>query len=148
MLQPGRYWPEICQRLGRPELVTDERFDTGQKVIDNARVAAGYVAGMIGALTLEEFRSRMTGAQGQWALVQNYHEAGLDAQARANGYIGRVTDVDGIERELVLAPVQFDGEPPTIDRAPQHAEHTDEILRELGIGDEELIALKIEGAVT
>ncbi|WP_029429581.1 CaiB/BaiF CoA-transferase family protein [Blastococcus sp. URHD0036] len=148
MLQPGRYWPEICERLGRPELVTDERFDTGQKVIDNAAVAAEYVAEMIGALTLEEFRARMKGAQGQWALVQNYHEAGLDSQARANGYIGRVTDVDGIERELVLAPVQFDGEPPVIDRAPQHAEHTDEILRELGIDDDELIALKIEGAVT
>jgi crotonobetainyl-CoA:carnitine CoA-transferase CaiB-like acyl-CoA transferase len=148
MLQPGRYWPEICQRLGRPELITDERFDTGQKVIDNAVVAAGHVAEMIGAVTLEEFRTRMKGARGQWALVQNYHEAGLDPQARANGYIGTVTDVDGIERDLVLAPVQFDETPPEIRRAPQHAEHTDEILRELGVDDDRLIALKIEGAVT
>jgi crotonobetainyl-CoA:carnitine CoA-transferase CaiB-like acyl-CoA transferase len=148
MLQPGRYWPEVCERWGRPELITDERFDTAEKLMANSQVAAAYVAEMIGALTLEDFRTRMKGAQGQWALVQNYYEAGLDAQARANGYIATVTDTDGIQRELVLAPVQFDETPPAIGRAPQHAEHTDEILRELGIDDEELIALKIEGAVT
>ena len=106
------------------------------------------MAEMIGSLTIEEFRDRMRGAQGQWALVQNYLEAGMDPQARANGYVGSVTDADGVERELVLAPVQFDETPPTIRRAPQHAEHTDEILRELGVDDEQLIALKIEGAVT
>ena len=37
---------------------------------------------------------------------------------------------------------------PDIVRAPQFAEHTDEILRELGFDDEELIELKIAGAVT
>jgi crotonobetainyl-CoA:carnitine CoA-transferase CaiB-like acyl-CoA transferase len=33
-------------------------------------------------------------------------------------------------------------------RAPQFAEHTDEILREIGLSDDELIELKIAGAVT
>ena len=90
----------------------------------------------------------MQGAQGQWALIQNYLEAGNDPQARANGYVRAVTDHTGVERELVANPVQFDETPPDIIRAPQFAEHTDEILRELGLDDEELIALKIAGAVT
>ena len=58
------------------------------------------------------------------------------------------TDHNGVERELVANPVQFDESPPDIVRAPQFAEHTDEILRELGFDDEELIELKIAGAVT
>jgi crotonobetainyl-CoA:carnitine CoA-transferase CaiB-like acyl-CoA transferase len=33
-------------------------------------------------------------------------------------------------------------------RAPQFAEHTDDVLRELGLSDEELIELKISGAIT
>jgi crotonobetainyl-CoA:carnitine CoA-transferase CaiB-like acyl-CoA transferase len=33
-------------------------------------------------------------------------------------------------------------------RAPQFAEHTDEIMRELGKTEDELIALKIAGAIT
>ncbi len=35
-----------------------------------------------------------------------------------------------------------------ITRAPQFAEHTDEILRELGKSDDELIDLKLAGAAT
>ena len=37
---------------------------------------------------------------------------------------------------------------PRITRAPQFAEHTDEILRELGKTEDEIIQLKIDGAVT
>jgi crotonobetainyl-CoA:carnitine CoA-transferase CaiB-like acyl-CoA transferase len=49
---------------------------------------------------------------------------------------------------LVANPVQFDEKPAQITRAPQFAEHTDEILRALGKSDDELIDLKISGAVT
>jgi crotonobetainyl-CoA:carnitine CoA-transferase CaiB-like acyl-CoA transferase len=44
--------------------------------------------------------------------------------------------------------VQFDETPACLTRAPQFAEHTDDILRELGKSDDELIDLKIAGAVT
>jgi crotonobetainyl-CoA:carnitine CoA-transferase CaiB-like acyl-CoA transferase len=44
--------------------------------------------------------------------------------------------------------VQFDETPASLTRAPQFAEHTDEILRGLGKTDDELIGLKITGAVT
>ena len=44
--------------------------------------------------------------------------------------------------------MQFDETPTVLRRAPQFAEHTDEILRELGVDDERVLALKIDGAVT
>ena len=44
--------------------------------------------------------------------------------------------------------MQFDETPPQLTRAPLFAEHTDEILRELGRSDEQIIDLKIAGAVT
>jgi crotonobetainyl-CoA:carnitine CoA-transferase CaiB-like acyl-CoA transferase len=59
-----------------------------------------------------------------------------------------VTDADGEERELVANPVQFDETPPVLTRAPLFAEHTDDILRELGRSEDEIIQLKIDGAVT
>jgi crotonobetainyl-CoA:carnitine CoA-transferase CaiB-like acyl-CoA transferase len=148
MLQPGKYWPEVLGRLGRPDLVEDERFNDAYKIMDNAIEAAAALAEVIAAITLDEWRDAMKGAQGQWALIQNFLEAGNDPQARDNGYIRTVVDHTGVERELVSNPVQFDETPPDIARAPQFAEHTDEILRELGIDDDELIELKIAGAVT
>ena len=29
MLQPDRFWPDLCRRIGRPELIDDERFKDG-----------------------------------------------------------------------------------------------------------------------
>jgi crotonobetainyl-CoA:carnitine CoA-transferase CaiB-like acyl-CoA transferase len=62
--------------------------------------------------------------------------------------IASVVDSDGVARELVASPVQFDETPITCTRAPGFAEHTDDVLREAGFSDDELIQLKIEGAVT
>lgn len=73
---------------------------------------------------------------------------GRDEQLRANGMIAELVDVDGVRREMVTAPVQFDETPATLRRAPQFAEHTDELLRELGRDDEAILALKLNGAVT
>lgn len=148
MLQPDRYWVDFCTRMGAEHLITDERFDTTAKVMDNAWEAAEELQKVIKTISLEDFKARMKGAQGQWAIIQNAYEAGNDPQVRANGLIAQVTDLDGQERELVLNPVQFDETPPKIKRGPAFAEHTDEILAELGYTEEELINLKIANAVT
>lgn len=66
----------------------------------------------------------------------------------ANGRIVEIIDSDGKPQKLVANPVKFDDAPVQMKRAPQFAEHTDEILRELGLDDEKLIELKIAGAVT
>jgi len=86
--------------------------------------------------------------EGQWAVAQDPWDVGQDPALRSNGMIAEVTDAEGRRHELVASPVQFDETPPAITRAPQFAEHTDEILRELGRTDDELIDLKIGGAVT
>src|SRR5207302_74686 len=98
--------------------------------------------------TLDELRDLLRDMDAPWAIVQNSLEVGHDPALRANGYIQSLTDADGNERELVANPVQFDETPPTLTRAPQFAEHTDEILRELGRTEDQIIDLKIAGAVT
>ena len=147
MLQPTRYWPEFCERMRRPDLVTDPRF-VGEAILRSGLEGGEIVADIIGKLTLEQWRKLMDGAEGQWALVQSTYEVGMDPGLRENGLVAKVTDYEGRERELVANPVQFDETPVVSRRAPQFAEHTDEILRELGKTDDELIALKIAGAIT
>ncbi|TVT26120.1 CoA transferase [Amycolatopsis acidiphila] len=148
MLQPGRYWPEFCRIAGREELVADERFDSTEKLMANAAEAAELVAGIIAGRPFEEWLELLGSGAGQWAAVQNAWEVGQDPALRATGMIASVVDAEGKDRELVANPVQFDETPVRLTRAPQFAEHTDDILRELGLSDDELIQLKIEGAVT
>ncbi|WOX14770.1 CoA transferase [Streptomyces sp. N50] len=148
MLQPGRYWAEFCKLAGREELGTDERFDSAEKLMANAAEAADIVAGLLASRTFAEWVEILSRGEGQWAAVQNAWEVGQDPSLRANGLIAPVVDADGVNRELVASPVQFDEMPVDLTRAPQFAEHTDEVLRSLGLSDEELIALKIDGAAT
>jgi crotonobetainyl-CoA:carnitine CoA-transferase CaiB-like acyl-CoA transferase len=52
------------------------------------------------------------------------------------------------EARSVTSPVQFDEQPPELRRAPEFAEHTDDVLVGLGLDWDEIIALKVDGAVT
>jgi crotonobetainyl-CoA:carnitine CoA-transferase CaiB-like acyl-CoA transferase len=148
MLQPSRYWPEFCRYVDREDLIKDERFTSAAKLGTNAQAAAEIIQDVIGSRTLAEWTTRFAGMEGQWAAAQDAWEVSQDPALRANGLIAELSDSDGQRRELVASPVQFDQAPVSLTRAPQFAEHTDEILRELGRSDEELIDLKITGAVT
>jgi len=65
----------------------------------------------------------------------------------ANGYLAEVTSSSGATFQLVANPVQFDEQPPTLVRAPELGEHTDEVLRAAGYDDEAILRLKIDGAI-
>jgi crotonobetainyl-CoA:carnitine CoA-transferase CaiB-like acyl-CoA transferase len=148
MLQPGRYWQEFCQKLGRPELAIDERFDSAEKLMANAAEAAEIIDEVIGGRTKDDWVAAFADMEGQWAVVQNAYELGNDPSLRAVGQIVDVVDAEGVTRQLVASPVHFNRQAPRLTRGPLFAEHTDEILRDLGLTDEELIDLKIAGAVT
>ncbi|ASW84915.1 MULTISPECIES: CaiB/BaiF CoA transferase family protein [Mycobacterium] len=148
MLQPGRYWPEFCRHIDREDLITDPRFSTAEALMANATTAAEIVQEVLAERPLAEWVTRFAGMEGQWAIAQDPWEVGQDPALRANGLIAEVLDSDGTPRELVANPVQFDEKPVQLTRAPQFAEHTDDILRALGKSDDELIDLKISGAVT
>jgi crotonobetainyl-CoA:carnitine CoA-transferase CaiB-like acyl-CoA transferase len=148
MLQPGRYWAEFCKLAGRADLADDDRFDSTEKLMANAAEAAEIVAGLIVERPYREWTEILSRGEGQWSAVQNAWEVGQDPALRANGLIVPVVDADGVGRELVASPVQFDETPVDLTRAPQFAEHTDEVLRSLGLDDDQLIALKIDGAAT
>jgi len=148
MLQPGRYWPEFCQHIDREDLINDDRFAAVESLMGNAEAAADIIAEVLATRTLADWTSRFADMEGQWSVAQDPWEVGQDAALRANGMIAGVLDVEGARRELVANPVQFDQTPVNLTRAPQFAEHTDDILRALGKSDDELIALKVAGAAT
>ena len=148
MLQPGRYFADVCKHLGIEELLEDERFNTAEALMANADAAGKSVAAAFAKQPYSYWIEHLQTMEGQWAPVQNPLELADDIQMEPNGYILHVTDLEGNDRRLVASPVQFDETPPTITRAPQFAEHTDEILRELGKSEDEIIQLKIDGACT
>jgi crotonobetainyl-CoA:carnitine CoA-transferase CaiB-like acyl-CoA transferase len=148
ILQPGRYFADTCKHLGLDHLLGDQRFATAEGIMEHTKEIADEVARAIAAQPLAYWLDRLQTLEGQWAALQNQLEAGADPQVLANGYLVDVIDAEGTSRQLVANPVQFDERPPSSARGPLFAEHTDDILRELGKTEDEMIQLKVEGACT
>ena len=85
--------------------------------------------------------------KGVWAPVQTPLETHDDPQVAANGYLEPITAAGGAEFVLPANPVQFDETPVAVRRAPDHGEHTDEVLMELGLSYDEILQHKVSGAV-
>jgi crotonobetainyl-CoA:carnitine CoA-transferase CaiB-like acyl-CoA transferase len=146
-LQAGKYWAEACEVLGRPELANDPRFADHEALRENSAEAIEALAATISAKPLVEWRERLAGFSGQWTVVQDTLEVADDPQTVANGYVQECHSASGTPFWLAAAPVEFDGEPPVPERAPELNEHGDAILEELGLDWDTIIDLKVRGVV-
>jgi crotonobetainyl-CoA:carnitine CoA-transferase CaiB-like acyl-CoA transferase len=148
-LQPLKYWQEFCRVIGRDELITDERFLDHETLTANAAEAKAVVDEFILTRTLDEVRRDLADFDGQWTPVLDSLEIIDDPQVIANNYVQDLENEAGVPFKLVTTPVQFNGEASPVGRAPGFNEHGDEILTgDLGLDMDEIIELKVKGAVT
>jgi crotonobetainyl-CoA:carnitine CoA-transferase CaiB-like acyl-CoA transferase len=146
-LQAGKYWPPLCEVIGRPELATDARFADHASLLENSADAVAILTDVFASATLEAWRDRLASFSGQWAVVQDTLEAVVDPQTVANGYMQECHTAAGTPFRLVAAPVQFDEEPAVPTRAPEFNEHGDSILAGIGLDEDAIIDLKVRGVV-
>ena len=143
LLQPGKFWAEFCRHIDRPELAEDPRFATVELIGANTEEAVKILREVIATRTLAQWSERFATLSGPWAPVQDSLQVAGDAQVRANEYV-----LQAGELELAASPVQFDVSAPQLGPAPEFAAQTEEILQELGMDWDRIIALKAAGAVT
>ena len=146
-LQPDRYWADFCRVIGRPELADDPLFADMASRREHAEACVAALDREFATRTFEEWKAILSRLDAPWAPVQSVAELLDDPQVVANGYIGNV-EVDGeAAYRLPAVPVQIDGRPPPLRRAPEHGEDTEALLLEVGYDWDEIAALKEAGVV-
>jgi crotonobetainyl-CoA:carnitine CoA-transferase CaiB-like acyl-CoA transferase len=147
LLQADRFWAEFCSRLGRDDLIDDERFATAAVRFANRVECIAELRATFGSQDLGHWEKAFSGFDGVWDVMRSAHDVHTDPQAVVNGYLPRTRDAQGNEFALAASPMQFDETPLTLTRAPGHGEHTDALLAELGFSQEEIIDLKLKAVV-
>jgi crotonobetainyl-CoA:carnitine CoA-transferase CaiB-like acyl-CoA transferase len=146
LLQGDRFWPELAEHMGRPDLIDDERFASGGARFANNVELIELLDETFASRTLDEWRVALDTMKGVWAPVQMPAELVNDPQVQANGYLSTVS-LNGIDFDLVASPVQMDETADVLGPAPEHGQHTEEILLELGIEWDEIAKGKESGAI-
>src|ERR1700752_2012953 len=146
-LQPDRYWAGFCERIGLPELAADPRFVPSSNLIPNAAEACAPVGQALASQDLAHWHKVLADEPGVWAALATPRETLNDPQVEPNGYTIANVDDQGNEYQIVAAPVQFNETPPPPARAPEHGQHTEEILLELDLDWDDISAAKDSGAI-
>jgi crotonobetainyl-CoA:carnitine CoA-transferase CaiB-like acyl-CoA transferase len=147
LLQADRFWSDFCTRLGRTDLIGDERFASAAVRFGNRKDCIAELRSAFESEDLSHWEKAFAGFDGVWDVMHTAHEVHSDPQAIANGYLPKVTDAKDNEFSLAASPVQFDEVPLDLVCAPEHGEHTDALLAELGFSEDEIIQFKIDSVV-
>jgi crotonobetainyl-CoA:carnitine CoA-transferase CaiB-like acyl-CoA transferase len=147
LLQSDKHWPGLVERLGVPELATDERFATSAARAENNTECIARLDEAFGSQPLDHWRKVLADFEGVWTPFQTLDELYDDPQAIANGYLPTMTAGNGSEVQLVASPAQFDESAVAVTRCPEHGEHTETTLVDLGYTWEQLAEMKESGAI-
>ena len=146
MFQADRYWADFCDAIGRPDLKQDPRFVDMDVREANREACIQLLDEEFAKRTCDEWVTILSTQKGQWSKVQMASDLNHDPQVLANGYLQDVDYGDGRSIKLASNPVQFNETAPALRPAPEHGQHTEEILLELGMDWEQIIELKDKGA--
>ena len=142
-LEAERHWPPLARVVGHPEWISDERFATMEARARNAETLIAELDAIFATRTREEWGEIFASEEDMWwAPVQTPEEVLADPQVLACGGLVAVPDGDGTTL-LPATPCDFHGTPwQPRSMAPEHGEHSDEILRELGRSGAQIAALR------
>jgi formyl-CoA transferase len=147
-VEGDKNWPVFAKAIERDDLTADPRFTNAAGRASHSVALVAELDRVFGAQPLEFWKRALDAARLPYGVVQIPEEIVRDPQLLANDIIVPIADGGTTPHYTVNSPVTIKEarkEPPR--PAPALGQHSDEVLRELGLDAAEIEALHASGAV-
>src|SRR5437667_4890052 len=140
--------PVILKALSREDILTDPRFSDPARLAENRPQLTAILDKIFSSQPMVHWNEVFGGVHVTFGAVREPKEVINDPQLRANDI---VVPLEGAGEKLtstISSPIQVHGVSKVpARRAPQIGEHNDEVLKELGFGENEIDGLRTSGAI-
>jgi len=134
--------------MGREDILTGPRFSGPAKLAQHRPQLTAMLDEIFGSQPMSHWYEVFNGVHVPFGAVREPQEVVNDPQLRANDI---VVPLEGAGEKLtstINSPIQVHGVSKVpARRAPRIGEHNDEVLKELGFGDDEIDGLRTSGAI-
>ena len=141
--------PKVVRAIGKEDWIENDKFNTNQARRENAKEFIEEMDKAFSQHTMAEWGEKLDAQDLIWSPVQNLNEVSKDKQAIASGAFSEVEDQDCNENySTVSSPVKFhNSDDGPKGPAPKLGQDNFEVLRGLGINEEEINNLIDSGIV-
>jgi formyl-CoA transferase len=144
----GEIYERLCNALGAPELITDERFKTGKLRSKNRKEMNAAISAITAEMPSQHWIDLLNEAGCPCGPIYSMDQVFADPQVR---HVQMAVPVDhpSLGRfEVVNQAVKLSRTPSSVRTAtPEQGEHTDEVLAEIGYGEEDIRSFHENGVV-
>jgi crotonobetainyl-CoA:carnitine CoA-transferase CaiB-like acyl-CoA transferase len=141
------HWRKFWTLAGKPEMMSDPRFDSIASRAKNVVAICELAGQCITDRTTDEWLTHLRELEIPAARISSLEDLFTDPQLAASGFFKRATHPSEGEILYTDLPVRFDGASSTSERLqPRLGEHSFEVLREAGLKESEIQALAASGA--
>ncbi|RDW89282.1 caib family protein-like protein [Coleophoma cylindrospora] len=139
----------ICEGLGRPEWKSDPKFVVNTQRVANRQELDSSIESITETETTQHWLEVFEGSGLPYAAVNDIQGTLTHEHVLARDMVKEMDHEHCGPIKMVNTPVKYSESKPSIRTPPPMlGQHTDEVLRDLlGIGEDKIKALKLEGAV-
>ncbi len=141
-------WRRLCPAIGREDLMDHPKFQTNTLRVENRAEIVSILSEHTKSKTTAEWVDIITEAGVPVGPINRVSDVVVDPQVLAREMMVDLPHPRVPDLKVPGSPLKLSDTPPSYRRRPpEHGEHNEEILTDLGYGKDDIAKLKEEGAI-